>query len=84
MTKGDPQGDSTMSTIFAWQSNEHVDSDMLTICCPKCENPLTLHQPDEELADRLLATCEDCKSWFLTDAAGSSLLALPELLDDPL
>jgi uncharacterized protein YbaR (Trm112 family) len=73
-----------MSAIFAWQNFEHADTDMLTICCPRCENPLTLHQPDEELADRLLATCEDCKSWFLTDAEGSILLPIPELLDDRL
>jgi uncharacterized protein YbaR (Trm112 family) len=84
MTNGDPQGDSMMSAIFTWQDYEQADTGMLTICCPRCENELTLHQPDEELADRLLATCEDCKSWFLTDAGGSVLIPIPELLDGPL
>ena len=37
-----------------------------TTCCPSCGCLLTLHQPDLELPDRLLATCDDCKSWYLT------------------
>lgn len=33
--------------------------------CERCEAPLTLHQPDPDLPDRLLSTCDDCKSWYV-------------------
>jgi hypothetical protein len=73
-----------MSGFPAWQDSEQSESDMLTVCCPQCQNPLTLHQPDEELADRLLATCEDCKSWYLTDGHASVLTPIPEASDKSL
>ena len=59
-----------MSDVLFWrQSDESTDS-QVEICCPTCEFSLTLHQPDPDLPDRLLATCDDCKSWFLTDSPG--------------
>jgi hypothetical protein len=73
-----------LSAIFTWQNDEQADTDMLTVCCPECENPLTLHQPDEELADRLLATCEVCKSWFLANANASVLTPILESFDQSL
>ena len=66
---------------FGWQNREQSESDMLSVCCPQCETPLVLHQPDEELADRLLATCETCKSWFLANADASVLTPIPEASD---
>ena len=39
--------------------------------CPNCGSALSIHQPDEELPNRLLATCNCCKSWFLTDGSGA-------------
>jgi hypothetical protein len=77
----DPQGDSKMSAIFKLENDEHTDTEMLTVCCPRCENTLTLHQPDEELVDRLLATCDDCKSWFLTNTNASILTPILEAPD---
>jgi hypothetical protein len=62
-----------MSAFFAARNEDCVPDHMLLLCCPRCENGLTLHQPDPQLADRLLATCEDCKSWYLTDGNGDSL-----------
>ncbi len=41
--------------------------------CRQCGTSLTLHQPDPVVADRLLATCEECKSWYLTNPAGTEL-----------
>jgi len=35
--------------------------------CPHCAASLTLHQPDLEMADRLLGTCDGCKRWYLVD-----------------
>jgi len=33
-------------------------------CCPLCEQLLNLHQPDENLPDQLLATCDSCPRWY--------------------
>jgi hypothetical protein len=45
--------------------------------CPECGCELLLHQPDESLADRLLATCDECKAWFLTGPEVRDLVRLP-------
>ena len=71
-----------MSDVFAWESREQGQNNVLPRCCPRCDNDLALHQPDAEMADRLLATCENCKSWFLTNSDLSVLVPLPELVDD--
>jgi hypothetical protein len=44
--------------------------------CQECESTLRLHQPDPELPDRLLGTCDDCKSWFLIDLAEEIVIPL--------
>jgi hypothetical protein len=41
--------------------------------CPRCACLMTLHQPDPELTDRLLAVCEYCKSWYLTNPTETML-----------
>ncbi len=45
--------------------------------CPECGDYLNVHMPDPELADRLLATCGECKSWFVMDCNRGELLPLP-------
>jgi hypothetical protein len=45
--------------------------------CPQCFAPLFLHQPDSQLPERLLATCDECRSWFLVHAAGGLMVQLP-------
>jgi C4-type Zn-finger protein len=34
--------------------------------CPVCQSPLNIHQPEEEVPNRLLAscTCEECGLWL--------------------
>ena len=71
-----------MSDGFEWEPCEQTQNNVLTRFCPRCDNDLTLHQPDEEMADRLLATCESCKTWFLTNSDQSVLVPLPELVHD--
>ena len=44
------------------------------LLCQNCGNCLDLHQPDPELIDCLLATCSECKNWYLTDPQGSMCL----------
>jgi hypothetical protein len=62
-----------VSAVFAWQDRHEFDVPILSICCPACESSLTLHQPDPELPDRLLAVCEECRAWYLATSEGSSL-----------
>lgn len=53
--------------------------------CPSCVDPLTLHQPDENLPDRLLGICPECRAWFLIDGASEVMVKLPDgsFLQDP-
>ncbi len=38
------------------------------LCCPDCQTPLNLLQPDEHDPCRLLGTCEGCSKWvFLVE-----------------
>jgi C4-type Zn-finger protein len=45
--------------------------------CPRCMSSLALHQPDTELPHRLLAVCENCKSWYVSSARGTQLTPVP-------
>ena len=52
------------------------------LCCPDCEIPLDLHQPDIAEPLQLLATCGCCSRWFLVvefdlDTNEPLLLELP-------
>jgi hypothetical protein len=52
-------------------------------CCPRCEQLLNLHQPDESLPDRLLATCDSCLRWYSLFGIGAEpsqflMLDLPD------
>ncbi len=67
-----------MSDVLFWRESDEVASGQVAISCPQCEYSLTLHQPDPELPDQLLATCDECKSWFVTDAEGVRLIAIPK------
>jgi hypothetical protein len=49
--------------------------------CPDCGWCLTLHQPTITRPDRLLATCDECESWFLTTDGCGTLERLP--ISDP-
>ena len=40
---------------------------MTTFQCLECRRPLDIHQPNAELPDRMLATCDECKCWHLID-----------------
>ncbi|MGC8639597.1 MAG: hypothetical protein ACP5XB_06925 [Isosphaeraceae bacterium] len=52
--------------------------------CPHCCHPLDLHQPDESVPEKLLATCDLCSQWFFLIEIGKHgrevlLLELPAL-----
>ena len=46
--------------------------------CPRCNEPLNLHQPDEGSPGQLLATCDHCLGWYslheLRDGASEFLM----------
>ncbi len=71
-----------MSASFARQDREVSRECIVSFWCPSCGSPLTLHQPDSELKDRLLATCGDCKSWYVTDTQDSDLIPVSWLAKD--
>jgi len=53
-----------------------------SLCCPDCQVPLNLHQPDEEQPSQLLGTCDCCSRWFFLvetelDWEGTLLFELP-------
>lgn len=66
-----------MSQVFSWRDSDHSGGEVC-VGCPACEGVLTLHQPDADLPDRLLATCEECKSWYLSNQDGSVLIPIDE------
>ena len=52
--------------------------DPLVFQCTSCHDSLVLHQPDEDLPDRLLGTCQECRTWFLIDRATEVMVKLPD------
>jgi hypothetical protein len=58
---------------LAGKLNDHT-----RVQCPACRDHLFLHQPDEERPDRLLGTCDECRAWFLIDAAEKVMVRLPD------
>jgi hypothetical protein len=55
-----------------------ISDDLTELECPRCREYLSLHIPDPELSDRMLATCEACKSWYLFDRIERRIVMLPE------
>ena len=49
------------------------------ILCARCQSELESHQPDVELPERLLGTCEGCGTWYLIDADAGVMFALPDV-----
>jgi hypothetical protein len=58
--------------------------DMRLVCdddsasqCPCCGRSLALHQPDPDRPDRLMATCNGCRTWFIINTATGRMVRLP-------
>jgi hypothetical protein len=39
---------------------------------------MTLHQPDLNLPDRLLATCGECRAWYMIFLGPGLMIRLPD------
>jgi hypothetical protein len=46
--------------------------------CACCRRPLTLHQPDPGRPDRLVGTCEGCRTWFIINYDTGMMVRLPD------
>ncbi len=59
-------------------SLDRTDPDHLAgVPCPVCRQAVVVHLPDIAAPHRLLATCNQCKSWFLMDDASETMIQLP-------
>ena len=47
------------------------------ISCQTCGSSLNLHQPEADLPNRLLGTCDHCGVWYLIDGDRRLMLRLP-------
>ncbi|HEV3163259.1 MAG TPA: hypothetical protein VGZ22_04405 [Isosphaeraceae bacterium] len=53
-----------------------TDEGLSSILCPKCQGPITVHQPDAQLPDQLLGTCDGCGAWYVLGLMSASNEAL--------
>jgi hypothetical protein len=65
-----------MIAIFFSMDETNPDH-LLEIRCPGCRSFLVVHLPDPLQPERLLATCPECKSWYLLDRQTSAMHLLP-------
>jgi hypothetical protein len=73
-----------MSTGFVSLDLVHTSTDtelLAELECARCGATLWIHQPDEQLAARLLGTCPDCHAWYLIDAETGLMALLPDETD---
>ena len=66
--------------VARWETKTGFES----LVCGRCETPLAFHQPEPRTPEHILATCEECDSWYLLDVSRRWMLRLPEgELGDP-
>ncbi len=53
-------------------------SGVLQVRCPQCHEGLAMHQPDDQLPDRLLGICLECRAWFLIESDAKFMVRLPD------
>lgn len=73
-----------MNTVFVSLDQLHTPTDTRSLAdleCTRCDATLCIHQPDEQLVDRLLGTCPDCFAWYLIDAVKGLMVLLPDETD---
>jgi hypothetical protein len=71
-----PRGGMPSNAHSASHGHAEAERFVLHLRCPRCGYYLTFHQPDPELEDRLLATCEECKSWYLANPGRAALSSI--------
>lgn len=50
-----------------WSISEPDTTEGGPLVCRKCWSDLILHQPDPQMPEQILGTCDECKTWYLFD-----------------
>ena len=58
---------------FRFTMDLESDEPLSQIRCSGCASLMAGHMPDPDLPERLLATCERCKSWYVMDVGATTL-----------
>jgi hypothetical protein len=58
------QAGTTFSTVGFLVRTLTMGQDSRPFCCPDCQVPFNLIQPDENEPGRLLGTCDGCSKWY--------------------
>ncbi|MDR3638090.1 MAG: hypothetical protein P4L84_30070 [Isosphaeraceae bacterium] len=66
------------TTSFRFETDAASEEPMSAIACPDCREFLTVHMPDPGLPERLLATCEACKRWYVMDPAAGTMVLVAD------
>lgn len=69
-----------MRTVFVAVDVLRLQS-LCRLACLHCGEELAIHQPDPEMPERMLATCAECRSWYLIDCVASVMVLLPNAED---
>ncbi len=56
--------------------------DHKALLCMQCGESLELHQPDSGFPNRMLGTCDACRTWFLLDLIPGEPAAVMVVLPD--
>src|SRR5271166_1350535 len=52
--------------VSRWFISEPDSTEGAPLVCRTCWSDLILHQPDPEMPERILGTCDECKTWYLS------------------
>jgi hypothetical protein len=66
-----------MSAIFPCFESDRTREEIVEPACLQCGASLVMHQPDPQLPHRLLAVCEVCKEWYVSDPYGLLMTPIP-------
>lgn len=64
---------------FRFTMDAQSEEALSEIQCPRCASGLAVHMPDPGLPDCLLATCHDCKTWYVMDMVATTLTPVSTL-----
>jgi hypothetical protein len=71
-----------MNTKDSREEREPAGTAPSGVRCPRCNSPMEIHQPDPELVDRFLATCDECSLWLVRNSKDDVLILPPDGSDE--
>lgn len=79
----DPNPDRKASVSLRFTTVSVPPDGLSAVPCLRCEKLLDIHQPNPEQPERILATCEACKRWYLVDCNPEGTEAVVVTLPPP-